>query len=80
MQKKQLKLKTLLPRKVSFYFPLRKLLLLPQNIYFCKVPGAEAMYGCRAGTYFLIKGVYYALVLTVRNLVNFIECQKTKQR
>ena len=27
-----------------------------------------------------IKGVYYALVLTVRNLVNFIECQKTKQR
>ena len=28
----------------------------------------------------ILKGVYYALVLTVRNLVNFIECQKTKQR
>ena len=28
----------------------------------------------------IMKGVYYALVLTVRNLVNFNECQKTKQR
>lgn len=27
----------------------------------------------------ILKGVYYALVLTVRNLVNFTECQKAKQ-